>query len=576
MLNTNQSHKTKRWRLLLIVPLLALFMYSFNVNSVVEYTEAEKIETTATSPSFIFDKFSTAEDLLEIEKYFAENHADVLLEFSKEQWRDGKLVAFQLEVLFPESNTSGGKLIDENLENEVIPRVISYKEGPSIVIEHLDNREEYLVIDYNGLSYFNPELEAEMEKLKATLPSEETVTLTGAVAQTSDADQKTTTLVGTAENEPDYVFIINEKAWTMDEIPEGKKIVTEGHIELFEPEEGLEKFGQTGKDGVLVVHGKATFEDKEPETATTLQGTATRDITILITANMSKAQLDEKVLYLKNEHNIDLNIEKLEYNSENKISNIRVSFSNGESSGQYAVDNDGEAIEDIVISFDDEGGMRAGVRSNSARSEARIAARAAQMEARKLAMEARKDARVDALEARKAELALRREEMKAMQEARKLEMETAQAARKEELKAEIAALRAEQRAMVDRERALMAESKAALAAQLEEAEKSAAIALAQDEARVKVAAASYAQGMAMINKDNALVITKNTTDAELEEMKAKLAAEGVTFKYRKVKRNARGEITTIRFSVDDNKGSKSSANITGDDDEGIEDIFIEI
>ncbi|MEH6536352.1 MAG: M56 family metallopeptidase [Psychroserpens sp.] len=55
------------------------------------------------------------------------------------------------------------------------------------------------------------------------------------------------------------------------------------------------------------------------------------------------------------------------------------------------------------------------------------------------------------------------------------------------------------------------------------------------------------------------IITKNATDAFLEQQKNKLKVFGIDAKFKKVRRNKAGEITSIKISLDDNEGRKSSA-----------------
>jgi len=62
-----------------------------------------------------------------------------------------------------------------------------------------------------------------------------------------------------------------------------------------------------------------------------------------------------------------------------------------------------------------------------------------------------------------------------------------------------------------------------------------------------------------------VIITKNSSDADLLKMKADLMEQGVKFKYSKLKRNAQGEITRIKITVDDNKGSSSTVSAEGKD-----------
>ena len=641
MLNTNQSHKAKRWRLLLIIPLLALFMYSFNVNEKIAYLEADNSTIAETSaPSFIIDKFSTEADLLEIENYFSSNHEDVDLNFSNEKWKEGRLTAYQLEIEFPGSESGGGKLIDENTEDEVIPRVISYKEGPAIVIEHLNDRKDYMVIDYNGLQYFNPEESIKADKILRGVAT--TIDSDGAgqngqnigttsVSGYGGSESGTSSLIAAGPGNSDYLFIINEKPWTQAQLPKDKKIVTTGHIEMLEPSEGLAKYGQTGKDGVFVVHGEASFVDNKVETAIgyntninndilsgsrTISGTynsnrptatvggnnrqgfgsisdgnnykglsttsytrvPSKDITILITADMSKAQLEEKAMYLKQEHGVNFEIDNVNY-KDGKIVAISITYSKGGSSGRYSSDNDGEPIDDIMITIDEDGGMSAG----NVNTEARMVARKAQIEARKLAregemkarrlaredeMKARKLAREGEMKARRAELAAAKAEMAAMSEERKAEMR----AKMDALKAELAMAQDDQKA----------EMKAKIA-ELKMREKELAAEMKEKEKRIARARSNGSRGYARTvngvvstssSYQGRVVITKDTSDDDLAALKSKLSAKGVDFRYKRVKRNSEGEITGIRISIDDNKGSKSSTQVSGDDD-GIDDIVLE-
>lgn len=76
--------------------------------------------------------------------------------------------------------------------------------------------------------------------------------------------------------------------------------------------------------------------------------------------------------------------------------------------------------------------------------------------------------------------------------------------------------------------------------------------------------------------DNAIMINKDTTDDELNKIKVEIKAKGITFNYSKVKRNQAGEITRIKITTNNGKGSKSSISVIGDDGEPIEEIYIEI
>ena len=56
------------------------------------------------------------------------------------------------------------------------------------------------------------------------------------------------------------------------------------------------------------------------------------------------------------------------------------------------------------------------------------------------------------------------------------------------------------------------------------------------------------------------IITKNSSDAFIEKQKKALKDKGIDAKINKVRRNNAGEITSIKISLDDNQGRKSSAS----------------
>lgn len=62
-----------------------------------------------------------------------------------------------------------------------------------------------------------------------------------------------------------------------------------------------------------------------------------------------------------------------------------------------------------------------------------------------------------------------------------------------------------------------------------------------------------------------LVISKNSSDADLKKQAAKLKEKGVTLKVSKLKRNSRGEITSIKVECKDKDGNKTVSHVSGKD-----------
>lgn len=67
------------------------------------------------------------------------------------------------------------------------------------------------------------------------------------------------------------------------------------------------------------------------------------------------------------------------------------------------------------------------------------------------------------------------------------------------------------------------------------------------------------------------IITKNTTDSELDNIKDDLKKEGLTAKFKGVKRNKNGEITAIKINV---KSNKSNASYNVNSEEAIDPVKI--
>ena len=55
------------------------------------------------------------------------------------------------------------------------------------------------------------------------------------------------------------------------------------------------------------------------------------------------------------------------------------------------------------------------------------------------------------------------------------------------------------------------------------------------------------------------IIDKNTKDGRLEILEREFKLKNMDLKFSKVRRNKKGEITSIKISLDDNDGKKSSA-----------------
>ena len=75
----------------------------------------------------------------------------------------------------------------------------------------------------------------------------------------------------------------------------------------------------------------------------------------------------------------------------------------------------------------------------------------------------------------------------------------------------------------------------------------------------------------LVGDTSITVINKNTTDSELDDIKTQFKKEGLTAKFKGVKRNKKGEITAIKIEI---KSKKSNASYNVNSDEAIDTIKI--
>ncbi|RDK84716.1 M56 family metallopeptidase [Marinirhabdus gelatinilytica] len=267
------------------------------------------------------------------------------------------------------------------------------------------------------------------------------------------------------------------------------------------------------------------------------QHISVKEIRVKITKNTTVEELEQHKKELKELHDIDFEFSNINFNSKGEITSIQVRYSGYGNNGNYSVSSgDDEPIEDFYFYIDTEKGS-SGFSSGSQKSL--VERRKVMMEKREEMRSKAKNARQEAQQLRKEKLTVIRKEMneersemrKQMAEQRKVEMEMAKAKMEQKM------------------------------AEME-----------LDQNVTKSISRSNHQS----NGANRIVITKNTTDAELAAMKAELSEKGIDFNYKRVRRNSRGEITGIIAKFNNGQGSRISKAIQSDDDEPIETIIVEM
>lgn len=287
------------------------------------------------------------------------------------------------------------------------------------------------------------------------------------------------------------------------------------------------------------------------------------DIEFKITKNTTDAELEKMKSKLKKDHGIDLSY-STKRNKNKEITSISLQYTGKSSNGNYSISDD-KAISEFVFYIDENG--KSGFYSEEV--EARRADRAY---ARAERMKERSDTRRRDIEKVRVERDKMREEI--IEERNEIRDEMKQ--KRKEMKDR----------MREKRKSIIIESDDDDGGLFDDEDEEEIIRTyniagsGSNEAEDDIFVVSSGKGKSgklfVSGSEHSIRIDKNTSDASLEKMKTRLGAEGVDFKYSKLKRNSSGEITSIRITVDNNKGSKQTITAQADDGKPIDDLLIDI
>lgn len=284
------------------------------------------------------------------------------------------------------------------------------------------------------------------------------------------------------------------------------------------------------------------------------------DFKFKITKNTTDAELEKMKTELKKQHGIDMSYSVVR-NSSKEITAISLSYTGNGNSGSYNIEDD-HPIEDFHFFMSD---GRSGFHSEGGekRHMERMAKRMAEMERRNAEREERMAKR---MYERAEEIDKRRKEIEKVKRDNVEENIFY-----EERENNLAKRYKDQARVMHKLNKEMHEKNKQIHKRNKEIAR-----FGKGKARSKsnntfVYSDDYAFGFG----GDAVIIDKNTTDKDLEQMKKQLAENGVTFNYGKLRRNSSGEIIRIKVTTNDGKGSKKTVVSNGDADEPIDDIVIE-
>jgi beta-lactamase regulating signal transducer with metallopeptidase domain len=314
MLNTNQSHKKKSWKYAVILPFLIAFTLLFQIETVAQTKETKVEENTyavSSSYSSILTKNTTDLEIKELQETFSgENHKLIISNVKRN--KNNEIIAIKLEFDYGKTYN---RVLDRKSEKPIdnIKIYINSDEDDDdlaygfeevditpldvLLVEEKKPKEKHLSMDNltrNGkeiILIINGNVKGAEEKVKIDLDDElsdmkeisasefekkynkkadknklyyeietvNTVNISTNKNKVVIGSYKNTDEVFKNDDATNKLYIINGKEYLKSELPKGTTISLEGSITDLDKEEGIKRYGQKGKDGVLIVDGTAKF-----------------------------------------------------------------------------------------------------------------------------------------------------------------------------------------------------------------------------------------------------------------------------------------------------------------------------
>ncbi len=478
MLNKSTSKRRNIWKVCIVLPLLALFLWSFNVKEVFEYEETIGATSEENSKAVfnIFPYTSDAE-LDYIEKVSRTDYKSGAVQISNRK-RDalGQLKTFSFDTKFDNQKRYYSRFSTTNNKGYEI----KFTGGPLILVTELGETGVQFKISKENLEF------------------------------------------------SETMAVLMQRA---DSVKRGKKIDS-FRVNRIDSSQ-VEKIDSSQLKKTFYVLNKPSSKLKSLAPAP--------EFRIKITKNTSDEQLKAIKKEMIETHGIDLSYTVVR-NSNREITSINLHYTGKGTSGAYSVNDDGP-IDDFHFYMNNDGQSGFQSANNKGRNLKGTATQ-------------------DRLERISNELAIQKEEQLHNSQNR-FEHAVSQMENTEHR------LREHEEELIIAQQQMQQERQEIREQQEQEEEKEEVQRL---ERRFNK---NYTQNNVQ-HQSRTLIIDKNMSDADLKELKNDLKSHGVSFQYSKLRRNAKGEISRIKITVDNGKGSKSTTMTQADDGASIDHIAIEI
>jgi beta-lactamase regulating signal transducer with metallopeptidase domain len=230
MLHTNQSHKKNAWKYATILPLLVGFMLLFQIETVAQVKENQQESQVAKVQAigFSWDKNVTNAEMKSDAELLKSQGIDY--KFSKvKRNKKGEIIAIKIEF----NDGKGNKGVKEIKGDDPIEPIYFSAEEGSLGFTNEPDYSDY-VIDEKLSKQFETEIKVKM------------VNIADDIKEFDKAKEALWIFDGKEIDPSDF---------------KNAKIKTKEGITFYSKEEGLEKFGEKGKNGVIIINGASVIYD---------------------------------------------------------------------------------------------------------------------------------------------------------------------------------------------------------------------------------------------------------------------------------------------------------------------------
>lgn len=297
MLHQSKSNTFKSWKYALVIPALALFLMSFNAEEV-NISEVT-FQTQNSNKKHIVTATTSVADLANIESDISNTH--VVLKFSDiSRNADNTIREISIKTKHKGGSKYNKRVTVKNDNHETIkPFSLMLTKNEQDILFQFSDDEATLV-----------------SKDRITFGKEATTRL-GTKKIFSEED-------GLGENP---LYIINGKHYRAGNFPKSTYHIEK--ITIVNKTDGLKRYGEAGKDGVVIFEGETTSEhDKQVE-----------NLVVVITKDFKDADLEATRLKFKGA-DVKITFKNIKRNISNELTGIRVEYESEISKGTHYVNSD--------------------------------------------------------------------------------------------------------------------------------------------------------------------------------------------------------------------------------------------